>query len=235
MAETEMRFSELTGASLLEDTDIAAIAKIDANSASGYMSYSATLYAIAVYVTKLATYSADLQTTDKHIIGAINELKNLVSLIPRFSIQVVEQLPTQDISDTTIYLVPSSDPEQGNYYEEYIYITVGTSHQWELVGTTAVDLSDYYTKSQVDGYLANKVDKVAGKGLSTNDYTTAEKTKLAGIESGAQVNKTGLDNVAGKVTVSDNVIATDTAPFVYRQTPTVANAGKYMKEQLFLY
>lgn len=36
--------------------------------------------------------------------------------------------------------------------------------------------------------LASKVDKVTGKGLSTNDYTTDEKTKLAGIEAGAQVN-----------------------------------------------
>lgn len=37
--------------------------------------------------------------------------------------------------------------------------------------------------------LANtKVDKVDGKGLSTNDFTSAEKTKLAGIETGAQVN-----------------------------------------------
>ena len=37
--------------------------------------------------------------------------------------------------------------------------------------------------------LANtKVDKVDGKGLSTNDFTSAEKTKLAGIEAGAQVN-----------------------------------------------
>lgn len=33
-----------------------------------------------------------------------------------------------------------------------------------------------------------KVDKVSGKGLSTNDYTTAEKTKLAGIAAGAEVN-----------------------------------------------
>ena len=32
-----------------------------------------------------------------------------------------------------------------------------------------------------------KVDKVTGKGLSTNDYTTAEKTKLASIESEADV------------------------------------------------
>jgi len=36
--------------------------------------------------------------------------------------------------------------------------------------------------------LANKVDKVTGKGLSTNDYTTAEQTKLAGIQTGATAN-----------------------------------------------
>ena len=36
--------------------------------------------------------------------------------------------------------------------------------------------------------LAGKVDKVAGKGLSTNDYTTTEKNKLAGIAPGAEVN-----------------------------------------------
>ena len=33
--------------------------------------------------------------------------------------------------------------------------------------------------------LKNKVDKISGKGLSTNDYTTAEKNKLAGVEPGA--------------------------------------------------
>ncbi|MDQ1165902.1 pyocin knob domain-containing protein [Flavobacterium sp. SORGH_AS_0622] len=35
---------------------------------------------------------------------------------------------------------------------------------------------------------ANKVDKISGKGLSTNDYTTADKTKLAGIPSDAEKN-----------------------------------------------
>lgn len=56
----------------------------------------------------------------------------------------------------------------------------------------------YYpvTKAEnVDGLdeaLATKVDKVMGKGLSTNDYTTAEKNKLAGIAEGA--NKTTVDS-----------------------------------------
>ena len=41
---------------------------------------------------------------------------------------------------------------------------------------------------KIKNLLNTKVDKVDGKGLSTNDYTTNEKTKLAGIASGAQVN-----------------------------------------------
>lgn len=42
--------------------------------------------------------------------------------------------------------------------------------------------------------LNDKVDKVTGKGLSTNDYTTDEKNKLNGIEAGAQVNhRVGVD------------------------------------------
>lgn len=36
--------------------------------------------------------------------------------------------------------------------------------------------------------VGNKVDKVSGKGLSTNDYTTEEKNKLSGISTGAEVN-----------------------------------------------
>ena len=47
-------------------------------------------------------------------------------------------------------------------------------------------------QSQID----NKVNKVTGKGLSTEDYTTTEKNKLSGIEEGAQKNT--VTSVAGK-------------------------------------
>ena len=60
----------------------------------------------------------------------------------------------------------------------------------------AVSTSDFGTlQSTVSGHttaINNKVDKVTGKGLSSNDYTTAEQTKLAGIE--AQANKTIVDS-----------------------------------------
>lgn len=42
-----------------------------------------------------------------------------------------------------------------------------------------------YFKQKLDGIFATKVDKADGMGLSTNDYTTVEKNKLAGIDEGA--------------------------------------------------
>ena len=46
---------------------------------------------------------------------------------------------------------------------------------------------------EVKTYVSNTaVAKETGKGLSTNDYTTTEKNKLAGIATGA--NKTTVDN-----------------------------------------
>lgn len=43
--------------------------------------------------------------------------------------------------------------------------------------------TDAYTKDETDALLGDKVDKVTGKGLSTNDFTNAEKTKLEELES----------------------------------------------------
>lgn len=57
-------------------------------------------------------------------------------------------------------------------------------------------------KGWITGFLALKVDKETGKGLSTNDYTTNEKNKLSGIESGAQVNTvTSVNGQTGDVVV----------------------------------
>lgn len=55
--------------------------------------------------------------------------------------------------------------------------------------------------------LSGKVDKVAGKALSTNDYTTAEKTKLAGVETGANnyVLPAPTASTIGGVKAGDNV------------------------------
>lgn len=54
--------------------------------------------------------------------------------------------------------------------------------------------------------LADKVDKETGKGLSSNDYTSAEKTKLSGIASGAQVNVLeGIQKNGTTVTITNKI------------------------------
>lgn len=60
----------------------------------------------------------------------------------------------------------------------------------DAIGTAALrdvgtEIGNVVLVEDVANALEDKVDKVTGKGLSTEDYTTAEKTKLAGIEAGA--------------------------------------------------
>lgn len=55
---------------------------------------------------------------------------------------------------------------------------------WTDTNTT-YDLSPYAKTADVNVALSKKVDVVSGKGLSTHDFTSAYKSKLDGISSGA--------------------------------------------------
>lgn len=75
-------------------------------------------------------------------------------------------------------------PKQG----EIIIYDIDSNHSYERF-----KIGDGITKvNNLPFADANKVDKISGKGLSTNDYTTAEKNKLASIAEGA--NKTIVDS-----------------------------------------
>jgi hypothetical protein len=76
-------------------------------------------------------------------------------------------------------------------------------------GTTASDVGAY-TTTETDNLLNNKVDKVTGKGLSENDFTNTLKTKLDGIQAGAEVNvnadwnaTSGDSQILNKPTIPD--------------------------------
>ncbi len=59
---------------------------------------------------------------------------------------------------------------------------------------------------KIKNALSDKVDKVDGKGLSTNDYTSNEKTKLANIATGAQVNVLeGIQKNGTNVTITNKI------------------------------
>ena len=79
------------------------------------------------------------------------EVDNMISTIPKFSIKVVDELPTEDISPTTIYLLRV---EGDDHFEEWVYV----DNEWDKLGDGNIDLSDYATYSYVDGKLATKAD-----------------------------------------------------------------------------
>lgn len=87
----------------------------------------------------------------------------------------------------------------GNLDETALYLTPCEENNFDYAIENKADVNHihddrYYTEAEIDDKLANKVSKVPGKGLSTNDYTNADKEKLSSIENGA--NKTDIvDNL----------------------------------------
>jgi len=78
----------------------------------------------------------------------INKLSNLDVGI---KIEVVDVLP--DISEANsqyIYLVPATEVEDENIYDEYLLV----ADSWEHLGTTKIDLSNYYTKTEAGEQFA---------------------------------------------------------------------------------
>lgn len=80
------------------------------------------------------------------------EVNNLISNIQKLTSQIVEELPTEDIDTSVIYLIKIGDTSA---YMQNMYI----NSAWAELGSTQVDLSDYYKKSEVDTKLADKADK----------------------------------------------------------------------------
>lgn len=142
---------------------------------------------------------------------------------------VVTELPAKG-NPNTIYMVPNESSRANDVYDEYIWMVTTEKTGWEFLGNkhVEVDLTGYYNKTQVDkaikdsearstAAIALKVDKVDGKQLSTNDYTTAEKREVAKI-----ANK--VDKVKGKqLSTEDYTTAEKT-----KLQGVAANANNYV-------
>ena len=121
--------------------------------------------------------------------------------------EIVESLPTTDINPNTIYMVLSGTSATENVYNEYMYV----NNAWELIGTSATDLTNYYTKGEIDGKLllkANASDLTSHTGDTTIHVTTADKTTWNTVASKANdsdvVHKSGNETVGGIKSFSDD-------------------------------
>lgn len=111
------------------------------------------------------------EALDKAVKKAVEESKiytdKAIGNLTQFQVQIVNMLPIENIDIHTIYFVPMSMSSAADSYYEYMYI----DEAWELIGTTQIDLSNYYTKKEVEQYVQD------------NKYvlSTASKTTLGGV------------------------------------------------------
>lgn len=131
----------------------------------------------SISTTPVSDGLAYFLTTDKHVYFSGDGVWYNTALPIGFELIMKADESHYEYNGTT--LVPSS---------------VSGSVDWaDLTGKPSTFPPSTHTHiiSDVTGLqtaLDAKVDKVGGKGLSTEDYTTAEKSKLAGIAAGAEVN-----------------------------------------------
>lgn len=100
------------------------------------------------------------------------ETDSKVSAIPKFTIQVVEALPSTGISYSTIYLVLSGE-EDRSLYTEYIYV----DNKWEKLGEQSINLDNYVTIEKLNEVLKDyctvtTVTELINKSLE--NYVTLE-------------------------------------------------------------
>lgn len=124
--------------------------------------------------------------------GAVKLTASDVGALPsNTTIPSIDGLATRTYVDNKVAGIVNSAPE-----------TLDTLNEL----AAALD-NDPNFATTVANQIGNKVDKVSGKGLSTNDYTTTEKNKLSGIAAGA--NKTIVDSALSSSSanpVQNNVV-----------------------------
>lgn len=101
--------------------------------------------------------------------------------------KIVEELPTTGIDESTIYLIRKITPGENDVYNEYMYI----DGKWELIGNTAVDLSDYYTQEQIDTKINTINTELGEKLTSTSDISNTVVETLDATPSTRTLPKTG--------------------------------------------
>lgn len=105
--------------------------------------------------------------------------------------EIVQTLPTTNISTSTMYFVPSQDPQTSNVYDEYINLD-GTVAGYEMIGSTAIDMSNYYTKAQVDA-------KIAVEDMEWDDWNAMTEAEKDAYSAGKRINLLNVPGAEGSI------------------------------------
>lgn len=133
---------------------------------------------------------SDFATTSE-----VNSLiTSAIGNINSFEVSVVASLPTSDIDTHTIYFVSNSSSGD-SIYDEYMYI----NNNWEKIGSTAVDLSNYLQKTDISDWA---------KASTKPTYTASEVGAAASDHTHTEIGIIGRDN-RGKVTTTSSSVEID--------------------------
>ena len=167
-----------------------------------------TLALARQYAKKVAAENAEI-AIQQAIETAVRE-SNLytdksISELTQFNITIVESLPIDNIQTHTIYFLPISPLEEDDGYYEYMFI----DGQWELIGNTRIDLSDYYTKKEVEQYiLDNKYVLPIASESTLGGVKIDNSSILIDTEGVISVNKVFVENTSDEV-VDKKLISID--------------------------
>ena len=127
---------------------------ITAQKVATYDGYASTIAGKATAATTLAGYGITDAYTKTETDGAIN---TAIAGIAQIDYQVVQTLP-QTGTKGTIYLV-SNGGSGSNVYDEYIY----TNNAWEKIGSTAADLTGYWSKTELVAITNAQIDTIVAQ------------------------------------------------------------------------
>lgn len=113
------------------------------------------------------------------------------------SFVVVEALPTRAESGV-MYLVPKETASEQDIYDEYMYI----GNAWEHIGTTEINLSDYYTKTEIDDRLDySEEETVVGKWINGKTLYRRVFTKTFSHDASLQDTSIGTFNNINEIKI----------------------------------
>ena len=120
------------------------------------------------------------------------EVQTLINAVKQFTYESVQTLPTASAETMNkIYLVPSTNPKTQNVKDEFItVVTVDqgmTTYSWEQIGTTTIDLSNYYTIAQTDAAITNALNAALASYSTTGQMNTAIATALSNYYTKSEV------------------------------------------------
>lgn len=119
--------------------------------------------------------------------------KQLFDNVNSFDIVKCTVLPTdpKDINTHTIYFLSSSKKENNNYYDEYMYI----NGQWELIGTTKIDLSGYIKATDAETKInAAKTDLQSKIDAAKTDLQSKIDSAKSGLQTNINKEKSDLES-----------------------------------------